>query len=84
MCAHVRDPSAARYWSVECNLNPHHELTLTPETIIKHGEVVDARHASIIHDDSNVDSDPRQHHRTVSIGNLAINNKFLFQPSRGE
>ena len=45
-------------------------MTLTPETIIEQGEIVDGRHASIIHDDSYVDCDGRVYHGTVSVGNL--------------
>ena len=46
------------------------QVTLTPVSIIQHRQIVNARHAAIIHPDSYVHLDVRIYYWTVSMGNL--------------
>ena len=45
-------------------------VTLTPVSIIQHRQIVNARHAAIIHPDSYVHLDVRIYYWTVSVGDL--------------
>lgn len=57
-------------YCVICKSTSSAGMTLTPVTIIQHGEIVNARHATIIHLDSYVDLDVRIQDWAVAICNL--------------